>query len=141
MNVLAFLDPDRISEELLNEGAKDVELSNFPNRKHTYFSARAELIYASLVTRNMATNELRIHRLVQEVIRNQMDKTTSHVVFGAITILLSTVWPWVSGTDPTRNQAWRVPVAEKLTPHICTIEKLFGSEVREGKWSRTAMSG
>ncbi len=60
LKVLSVLDPDRIPEELLMDGMKDVNVPHYLVKKHHYFSARAELIHGSLVSRNMATNELRI---------------------------------------------------------------------------------
>lgn len=141
LNVLSILDPDRIPEEILMDGANELNLLNYPSRKHKYFSARAELIHVSLITRNMATNEIRIHRLVQEVVRQKMDEDSIHTVYAAVAVLMSAVWPYVSGTDPTRHQAWRVPIAEKYTPHICKIEDLFGPDIRTGKYDGTTTSG
>ncbi|KAK3941873.1 hypothetical protein QBC46DRAFT_381661 [Diplogelasinospora grovesii] len=89
----------------------------------------------------MAANELRIHRLVQEVVRHKMDERTLRAVHAAVAVLISAVWPYVSGTDPTRNQAWRVPIAERYTPHICKLEDLFGPDMRDGKYDGTATSG
>lgn len=141
LNVLSILDPDRIPEELLMDGAKDTGLLNYPAQNYVYFKARAELIHASLVTRNMAANEIRIHRLVQEVVRQRLDDAGLQKVFAAVSTLISTVWPYVSGTDPTRNQAWRIPLAERFTPQICRLEELFGSQILSGSFEATATSG
>ena len=141
LNVLSILDPDKIPEEILMDGAQEIELKDYPVKKYMYFDARSELIQVSLISRNMATNEIRIHRLVQTVIRDMMTPQERQAVFAAAAVLISTVWPWVSGTDPTRNQLWRIPIAEKYTQHICQLEKLFGAEIKEGKFNGTATSG
>ncbi|KAH7265628.1 uncharacterized protein BKA55DRAFT_559302 [Fusarium redolens] len=141
LDVLSLLDPDRIPEEILMDAAKDVKLSNYPAKKHIYFKARTELIHASLIKRNMASNELQIHRLVQQVVRQRMDENRLHDVYSAISILLSSVWPYVSGTDPTRNQAWRIPVAERYAPQICKLEENFGSDIKNNRFQGTAISG
>ncbi|KAF5969746.1 tetratricopeptide repeat domain-containing protein [Fusarium bulbicola] len=141
LNVLSLLDPDRIPEEILIDGAKDVKLSNYPAKKHIYFKARTELIHASLIKRNMATNELQIHRLVQQVVRQRMDQKRLHDVYSAIAVLLSEVWPFVSGTDPTRNQAWRIPVAERYAPQICKLEEHFAFDINSNRFQGTAISG
>ncbi|KAL8831927.1 MAG: hypothetical protein Q9170_005089 [Blastenia crenularia] len=113
LKVLSVLDPDRIPEELLMDGINGVELPNYPLKRSVYLNARAQLIHSSMVIRNMATNELRIHRIVQDVVRQKMEKTELQSVFATVMSLLSAVWPYVSGTDPTRNQLWRIPIAEK----------------------------
>ncbi|KAG5772055.1 hypothetical protein H9Q72_001668 [Fusarium xylarioides] len=138
LDVLSLLDPDRIPEEILMDAAKDVKLSNYPAKKHIYFKARTELIHASLIKRNMATNELQIHRLVQQVVRQRMDQKHLHDVYSAIAVLLSEVWPFVSGTDPTRNQAWRIPVAERYVPQICKLEEHFGIDINSNRFQGTA---
>lgn len=114
---------------------------SYPVKKRDYFYARAELIHTSLITRNMATNEIRVHRLVQDVVRHNMDDDTLHLVYETVAILLSAVWPYVSGTDPTRNQAWRVPIADRYTPHICMLERYFGHDIKNGAFDGTATSG
>lgn len=141
LKVLSVLDPDRIPEELLTDGAKEVELPNYPVKKQQYFTARADLIHLSLVTRNMATNELKVHRLVQDVVRHKLAQAELHAVYAGVALLISSVWPYVCGTDPTRNQAWRVPIAERYTPHINKLEALLGPEVRASRFYGTAASG
>lgn len=123
------------------DGANQVELTNYPVRKHKSFNARVELIHASLVARNMATIELRSHRLVQEVVRQKMDEDSIRAVYAGVTVLLSAVCPYVSGTDPTRHETWRVPIADKYTPHICKIEDIFGPDIHAGRHDGTTTSG
>jgi hypothetical protein len=139
LRVLSVLDPDRIPEDLLRDGAKRIELEHYPVNKIDYFNARAELINSSLVSRNMAMNELRIHRLVQEVVRHKMNSSELQAIYAATTTLISAVWPYV--THSTRNRVGRVPIAEKFTAHICRLEALFGSDIRKGEYSGTPESG
>ncbi|KAI9172710.1 nb-arc and tpr domain containing protein [Paramyrothecium foliicola] len=141
LKVLSVLDPDRIPEDLLTEAAESIQLSGYPARKPQYFAARSKLIHASLITRNMATNELHIHRLVQDVVRSKLKNEDLHCVYSDAAILIASVWPWVSGTDPTRNQSWRIPIAENVTPHICKLEELCGQEIQEDKYNPTGTMG
>ena len=53
LKVLFLLDPDRIPEDLLTHGAKNMKLDDYPTKKPAYYDTRAELISSSLVTRNM----------------------------------------------------------------------------------------
>ncbi|KAL9611676.1 MAG: hypothetical protein Q9167_003705 [Letrouitia subvulpina] len=113
LKVLAILDPDIIPEDLLHEDIKDIELPDYPKKGRPYFNARADLLRASLVKRNIASNELRIHRLLQDVVRHKMSESELHILYASAASLLHSAWPYVSGTDPSRNQSWRVPIAEK----------------------------
>ncbi|KAF2238369.1 nb-arc and tpr domain-containing protein [Viridothelium virens] len=141
LKVLSVVDPDRVPEKVLTDGADKVSLENFPKTKSAYFEARTELIQTSLVARNMATSELRLHRLVQDVVRETMAEEDLRSIFAAAVVLLSSLWPYVSGTDPTRNQAWRYRIAEKYTTHIVRLENLFGDSIRFRSYDGTTDSG
>jgi len=74
----AFLAPDAIPEELIIEGAPHLGSVLQPvvadrNRLNT---ALAELLKYSLIRRDATTHTLTIHRLVQAVINDEMDKET-----------------------------------------------------------------
>jgi hypothetical protein len=70
LQVLSFLDPDRISEEILVRDTDYVDLPNYPKSRVAYFDARTKLIQSSLISRDI-NNGLRIHRLVQDVVRER----------------------------------------------------------------------
>ncbi|EFX00266.1 nb-arc and tpr domain containing protein [Grosmannia clavigera kw1407] len=148
LRLLSVLDPDRISESMLRgtetepaSAELDVLPPDYPRQAAGYFAARSELLRASLVVRNMATGELRAHRLVLDVVRLQMDHNMLYSTCAAAAVLLSRAWPYVSGTDPDRNQAWRVPEAERYAPHICRLEALLGQAIRDGRYNGTATIG
>ncbi|KAL9030920.1 MAG: hypothetical protein Q9196_000994 [Gyalolechia fulgens] len=88
LQVLSFLDPDRISEEILFGHAKDVNapLPYYPKTRVAYFDSRTELIQSSLIFRDIKNNELRIHRLVQEVVRKKLTDDESHSVFETVVV-------------------------------------------------------
>jgi hypothetical protein len=94
LRVLSVLDPDNIPESLLTTGSDKVELEHYPEDKFQYREARAELIQSSLVTRNMELGFLKIHRLVQDVVRHQLSISDMRLVYDAGVVLLSTVWPF-----------------------------------------------
>ncbi|KAL8939352.1 MAG: hypothetical protein Q9211_002782 [Gyalolechia sp. 1 TL-2023] len=95
LQVLSFLDPDRISEEILFGHAKDVNapLPYYPKTRVAYIDSRTELIQSPLIFRDIKNNELRIHRLVQEVVRKKLTDDESHSVFETVVVLLSSCWP------------------------------------------------
>ncbi len=74
----AFLAPDAIPEELFTESAAELgptlePISADPSR---FNAAIRELLKYSLVQRDPESKTLSIHRLVQEVLKDQMDEET-----------------------------------------------------------------
>ncbi|MFL5591974.1 MAG: tetratricopeptide repeat protein [Ktedonobacteraceae bacterium] len=80
MNLCAFLAPDAIPEELIMEGAPYLGpvLEPVAADRARLNAALAELLKYSLVQRNAAAQTLSIHRLVQVVIKDEMDEETQH---------------------------------------------------------------
>lgn len=131
LQVLSLLDPDRIPEELLTEGAKHVKLPHYPVKKAAYFDARTELIRSSLITRNIDLNEIRIHRLVQDVVRRKMTSDQALLVFEATIALISRLWPFVKFHQ--RNETERLNMCRKLFPHTEKMKSLFQESIQAGE--------
>ena len=76
MRLCAFLSPDAIPEELISEGAPHLGpvLQPVAADRLTLNAALAELLKYSLVRRDTTTHTLVIHRLVQAVIKDEMDE-------------------------------------------------------------------
>ncbi|KAL9607393.1 MAG: hypothetical protein Q9167_007695, partial [Letrouitia subvulpina] len=72
LNILAFLDPDAIPEDILRRGASMLHLPSYPADDDSYEDARFDLTKRSLVTRNKISQELRLHRLTQDATRAKM---------------------------------------------------------------------
>ena len=51
---------------------KNVELPDYPKSRVSYFDARTEVIQFSLISQDMKNSALRIHRLVQDVVRENL---------------------------------------------------------------------
>ena len=74
LELISFLDPDSIGEDLLIE-ASMVLLSNGSQfKKSIYIEARTDLLQSSLVQRDKQREQLSVHRIVQEVIIATMDE-------------------------------------------------------------------
>jgi len=80
MRLCAFLAPDAIPEELISEGAPHLGpvLEPVAADRLKLNAALAELLKYSLVRRDTATRTLTIHRLVQAVIKDELDEQTQH---------------------------------------------------------------
>ena len=74
LRLCAFLAPDAIPEELLNDGAKELgdTLSSLAEDAYQLNQAFADLRACSLLIRNPHTGTLSVHRLVQAVVRDSM---------------------------------------------------------------------
>lgn len=133
LRVLSFLDPDNIPEIILTDGAKDVQLEHYPKRKSAYFEARLELVRTSVITRDTEHNSIRIHRLVQDVVRQKMTIEELSGVFEAVVVLISKLWPFV--TWDQRNVITRWNQCEMLFPHVARLRSLFEEKIRAQEFS------
>jgi hypothetical protein len=108
LQVISVLDPDFIPEDVLVTGAVDVDLENYPKTKIAYFEAREELIRSSLVSRNIELRFLKVHRLVQDVVRRKLSIDGLRAVYNTGVSLVTAIWPFVHGTSNfTDNQRFR----------------------------------
>lgn len=80
LRLCAFLAPEAIPEEILTEGAKALSpvLKSVASKPLELNKAMETLYKFSLVRRNADTGTLVIHRLVQMVIKDRMNKKTRH---------------------------------------------------------------
>jgi predicted HTH transcriptional regulator/tetratricopeptide (TPR) repeat protein len=72
----AFLAPDDIPEEIIIEAPKDIgtELQSLVGNQHKLNLAIRELLKYSLIRRDSSRHTIVVHRLVQAVLRNEMDE-------------------------------------------------------------------
>lgn len=127
LEVLSFLDPDRIQEDLLTTHLDAVAVDGFPKTIVAYHKARTELLQSSLITRN--AEKLQVHRLIQDAARTKIGKERIKVVFSATVALVSSIWPfqefgWRHGVGKWRK-------CEQLLQHILSLEQ---------HWSRLQLS-
>ncbi len=81
LRLCAFLDPDAISEEILTEGVQEFShlQASVPFDQLRVNEALEVLLRFSLIRRNAEMGTLTIHRLVQAVIQDTMDKETQRI--------------------------------------------------------------
>jgi tetratricopeptide (TPR) repeat protein len=91
----AFLAPDAIPEELFTESAAELGpiLEPVASNLSSLNAAIRELLKYSLVHRDPETNTLSIHRLVQEVLKDQMDEETQRLWAERVVRAMSYVFP------------------------------------------------
>jgi tetratricopeptide (TPR) repeat protein len=81
LHLLAFLDPETIPEEIIIEGAEELgtvleQVANDPLKVDSIIEL---LLRYSLIRRNSLSRSLSIHRLVQAVLKDGMDKETQRL--------------------------------------------------------------
>jgi tetratricopeptide (TPR) repeat protein len=91
----AFLAPDAIPEEIFSEGGKAFgePLSTLAESKLALTKAIAEAARFSLISRNPQAKTLTIHRLVQEVLRSEMDEDSQRQWAEQVVEAVTAVFP------------------------------------------------
>ena len=130
LNVISMLDPEYIQEEILTGSLGDVEPLDYPTTKKEYHETLPLLTQSSLVQRNPVLAELRIHRLVQDVARANMQKVAlcEEKVFELTVQLVSSVWPFITrGSVGRAHKVDRWRQCAKLFPHISRLLRIYRS--------------
>lgn len=138
LQVLALLDPEHIQEEVLCQHVENVTLSHYPKTSVEYMHARTELIHSSLITRDIERKEIRIHRLLQEVVRERMSTEQTYNTFESTISLLSGAWPFVEFDE--RNQVYRLQRCARFFPHVEKIRSIFETRIRSGRFKVSSSS-
>lgn len=125
LNIVSFLDPDRISEKLLSatDSCKKAIFTNedYPVSTQTFIGARTELTKSSLLKRNIDLEELLVHRIIQDIVRTRMSLEIFQSTFDNATGLLHCSWPFSEFEHST--QRWLL--CEPLVSHINNIHSIF----------------
>jgi tetratricopeptide (TPR) repeat protein len=128
LRICAFLAPDDIPEEIFTAGALVLAepLKTAAANALDFVKAVREAGRFSLIERNSSTQTLNIHRLVQEVLRAEMETATRH--------------DWLEQAIKAANQAFPDPefnnwaFCDHLLPHIIALanfENIDSSELTD----------
>jgi hypothetical protein len=123
LDVLSFLEPDHISESLLQPNISTRPDAAFLNESIMYLEAKTELAKSSLITWNRKTSELSIHRVVQDIVRSKMSTTEASEMFGISVSLLRASWPHL--VDPFVNFPAPNPTAEEIISHLLKMKAIY----------------
>jgi tetratricopeptide (TPR) repeat protein len=121
MLLCTFLAPDAIPEELLEEGAAFLGpvLQPVAADRSRLNEALAALLRYSLLRRDATTHTLVIHRLVQAVILDELDKQTQRLWAGRVVRAVGQVVPFTEPAPWPRSQRYlaHALVCETLITH------------------------
>jgi tetratricopeptide (TPR) repeat protein len=120
LSFLAFLSPDAIPEEIITEGAPDLGPSLRPLASDPLKLAEAigEVLKYSLLQRDPNQKTLTIHRLVQEVLREAMNKQAQRKWAERTVRAINRAFP-----DVTDVPAW--PQCQRYIPHALACADLI----------------
>lgn len=138
LELISFLDPDVIEEDLLVRASVELLCKNgTPFKKSHYLEARADLLQSSLVRRDKSKKQISVHRIVQSAILTTMDIAKKRSMFGRIVQILWADWPSAMpkpSKEPNlpqpkssggRLHVGRWPVCAAIYPHILRMHQLW----------------
>lgn len=132
LQVLAFLSPDRISEDIFLQPSKGLtQIKHFWDSPLAYANARFELISSSIIKRNIAQKELSIHRVIQTEVRARMSVTEQYYTFMTAVSLVANIWP-PGNLSSQFSQRWSI--CESLLPHLERFHQLWDED--DKGWGR-----
>jgi hypothetical protein len=139
LELIAFLDPDVVREDLLLEAAATLLSKDVPFKKSNYIEARTDLLQSSLVQRHKQKQQLSVHRIVQDVVLATMDVDKRRSLFDLVVQILWAEWPSAMpkpSKEPDlpkpksasgRLHLGRWPACAAIYPHILKIHQLWTS--------------
>ena len=115
----AFVSPDAIPEEIFSDGAEGLgePLSRLADSKLALTKAIAAAVRFSLISRNPQTKTLTIHRLIQEVLRAEMDRESQKGWAERVMQAVTAVFP------NAEYENWAQ--CDRLFPHVQVATQLI----------------
>lgn len=126
LRISAFLNPDRIPNELISDGAKElgselsIALAHVESDPLVLDEVLQPLIQYSLVHRDRKSKTYDIHRLVQAVLRDGMDESTKRLWIERTVKATARVFPDVDAIDLSQWES-----IERLLPHAQACAELI----------------
>jgi hypothetical protein len=139
LELISFLDPDVIREDLLMEASVELLSEGALFKKSNYTEARYDLLQSSLVQRDTQKQQISVHRIVQDVILATMDVAKKRFMFDKVVRILWADWPSAMpkpSKEPELPQpkssggrlyVGRWPACGAIYPHVLRIHQLWSS--------------
>ncbi|KAF2110706.1 hypothetical protein BDV96DRAFT_667086 [Lophiotrema nucula] len=124
LEYLAHLDPDCIQELIFtNFDIPSPPAFDLPQKRREWLLARGGLLRASLIHHNDELGDLRIHRLLQDVVRAKISDDRQNYVLHTLVTLLDEAFPKVPLNKRQNTSRW--PQCMAILPHIVTVMNFF----------------
>lgn len=128
LNLISFLDPDRIQLQLLWEGAaRAVKIGigslAFMDNIRKLNKYKGPLVRSSLVTQNESLRELWMHRLVQQSCHLRMSPTARQESFDKAYWVVKAMWPVPARDNRHGVSFW--PVQQAYFAHVQSLAHFY----------------
>ena len=134
VNIISFLDPDRIQLELLIEGAARAVSSgivslSFIDNVSKMNKCKGPVVKSSLVTQNEDLRELWMHRLVRQSCHLRMTSKDRQEAFEMAYWVVKTKWPVPARDNRHRVDLW--PTQQAYFAHVQSLAQLYDKSQQE----------
>lgn len=128
LNLISFLDPDRIQLQLLCEGAvsavkRGVSSLAFMDNIRKLNKCKGPLVRSSLVIQNETLRELWMHRLVQQSCHLRMSPTVRQESFDRAYWVVKAMWPVPARDNRHRVDFW--PTQQAYFAHVQSLAHFY----------------
>jgi len=136
MRVMAFMDPDAVAENILeqNMATNSVSLADgmeylcsYPEPGNRYVEVRLEILRTSQVSRNNETKTLGWHRQVREVTWDKMTGEERYVYYQIAIDLLYQAWEFTK--DRFNRESFHRKRREDVLPHVHSMIAAYNAVV------------
>jgi hypothetical protein len=138
LELMSFVDPDVIGEEMLMEvAAKLLQVGGAHFKKSNYIDARTDLLQSSLIKRDKKKQQVSVHRIIQDVVLATMDEAKKQSTFNHVLRALWASWPSAMpkpSKDPElppprstggRLAVGRWPDCAAIYPHVLKLHQIW----------------
>ncbi|KAK0721254.1 hypothetical protein B0T21DRAFT_414450 [Apiosordaria backusii] len=126
LEIISFLNPDSIKESLIKPPLRLTQErlpQGYPEDEFEYDDARSDLSQISLIRRNRDEGKLTLHRLVQDVVRSQIERPRMLQILELTALLVLKGWPTPFLQFDHDTATWEA--SEDLLPHIIKLKGSF----------------
>lgn len=125
IDILAFMDTDKIQEELISDAAHKVQDSALAHltRPNVFNKTRGELVRSSLISRNEKQKQIWMHRLVREVCHVRMKSEARQNAFQSAINILNSTLPVQKRHERHLPKLW--PIVRKHFAHVISLSNYY----------------
>lgn len=119
LEIISFLDPDKVPKSIFEEHIAVAGLSGLAMEKAGFESSIKQLIHSSLVLQDQDAKDLRLHRIVQDVVREAMSVPRRAEALTATVKLVAESWVFIDLL--ARWEIQRYPECAVIFPSVVRV--------------------
>ena len=134
LNLMSYLDPDRIQLQLLVEGAaqavkRGVHTLSFIEDIRKLNRIKGPVVQSALITQNEGLRELWMHRLVQQSCHRRMSAEEHQKSFDMAYWIVKSMWPVPERNNRHRPDLW--PTQQAYFAHVQSLASFYKASQTE----------